>query len=52
MYSESISNTLYTKVKLKKFPLGKTNTTKMPSFFFRELQLITVLLLISDSYMS
>ena len=37
---------------LKKFPSDKINGTKMPSFFFRELQLITVLLLICDSYMS
>ena len=27
-------------------------TLKMPSFFLRELQLITVLLLVRDSYMS
>ena len=37
---------------LKKFPLDKINGTKMPSFFFRELELITALLLICDSYMS
>ena len=37
---------------LKAFPLDKINGTKMPSFFFRELQFITVLLLICDSYMN
>ena len=37
---------------LNKFHLDKINGTKMPSFFFRELQLITVLLLNCDSYMS
>ena len=37
---------------LKNIPFGKLNSTKMPSFFFRELQLITVLLLIYDSYIS
>ena len=37
---------------LKKFPSDKINGTKMPSFFFRELQLITVLLLICNFYMS
>ena len=36
---------------LKKFPTGKINvTTKMHSFFFCGLQLITVLLLIRNSY--
>ena len=30
----------------------KQTVQKMPSFFFRELQLITVLLFICDSYMS
>ena len=29
---------------LTKFPLDKISGTKMPSFFFRELQIITVLL--------
>ena len=37
---------------LKKFFLEKISGTKMPSIFFRELQLITDLLLICDSYMS
>ena len=36
----------------KKISPDKMNITKMHSFFFRELQLITVLLLIRDSYMS
>ena len=46
VYSESVFNTF------RKFPSDKTNGKKMVSFFFRVLQLITVLLLISDSYMS
>ena len=37
---------------LKKFPSDKINGTKMPCFFFLEIQLITVLHLICDSYMS
>ena len=37
---------------LKKFPLDRINGTKNALIFFRELQLITVLLLICDSYMS
>ena len=37
---------------LKKLHSDKIRVQKMPSFFFRELQLITVLLLICDSYMS
>ena len=37
---------------LKKFLRTKEAVQKMPSFFFRELQLIKVLLLICDSYMS
>ena len=36
---------------LKKFPSDKRKVTKMPSFLFRELQLITILLLICDFYM-
>ena len=36
----------------KKFSLDKINGTKNSLFLFRELQLITVLLLICDSYMS
>ena len=38
--------------RLKKFPSDKINVTKMHSFLFCELQLITVLLLICNSYMS
>ena len=37
---------------LKKFPSNKIKCTKNVFFFFRELQLITVLLLTCDSYMS
>ena len=37
---------------LKKFPSNKISSTKNAIFFFCELQLITVLLLICDSYMS
>ena len=37
---------------LKKFPSDKINVQKMPSFFFCELQLITVLLLICNSHVS
>ena len=37
---------------LKKLPLNKISGTKNASFFFREVQLITVLLLISESYIS
>ena len=37
---------------LKKFPSDKIKGTKMPSSFFCEFQLITVLLLICNSYMS
>ena len=36
---------------LKIFPSDKINGTKNALFFFREHQLITVLLLICDSYM-
>ena len=55
VYSESTSNTLYIEIKhkyYKRFPLDKISDTKMPSFFFCELQLITVFLLICKSYMS
>ena len=55
VYSKSAFNTLYVEIKHKsekKFPSDKTNGTKNTLFFFRELQLITVLLLICDSYMS
>ena len=37
---------------LKKIPSEKINGTKNALFFFRELQLITVLLLICDYYMT
>ena len=37
---------------LKKFPLDKISSTKNTLSFFREVQRITVLLLISNSYMS
>ena len=38
---------------LKKIPFGQNKRyKKLPSFFFREIQLITVLLLICNSYMS
>ena len=37
---------------LKKFPSDKINVTKNAPFFFRELQLITVLHLIRNSYAS
>ena len=39
VYSESIFNTLYIEIKHKSLKtLDKINSTKMPSFFFRELQ--------------
>ena len=49
-YTRSVFNTLYIEIKHKcyKFP----SVQKMHSFFFRKLQLITVLLLTCDSYMS
>ena len=38
---------------LKKFPFDETKgAKKLPSFSFRELQLITALLLVCDYYMS
>ena len=37
---------------LQKSPSEKINVTKNPLFFFRELQLITILLLIRNSYTS
>ena len=37
---------------LKKVPSDKINGTKIASFFFREFQLITVLLLICNSYIN
>ena len=46
-------NTHWDKRKMfKKVPSDKINRTKNVSFFFRELQLITILLLICASYMS
>ena len=49
---ESVFNTLYIKKMqiLRKFLRIKKTVQKMPSFFFRELQLIAVLLLICNSY--
>ena len=48
MYSESVLNTLYIETKHK----TKSAVQKMTTFFFGELQFITVLLLICDSNMS
>ena len=49
----SIHYTLRQKVNVKKISFGqKKQCKKMPSFFFRDLHLITVLLLICDSYKS
>ena len=50
VYSESVFNTLYIEITqmLKNFLRTKSAVLKMPSFFFRELQLITVLLLIYE----
>ena len=53
MKEYSIHYTLRQNKNVKKISADKINgTKKMHSFFFRELQLITVLLLIRDSYMS
>ena len=55
VYSESVFNTPYIEIKhkhYKKFLWTKKAAQKMPSFFFRQLQLITVLFLICNSYMS
>ena len=52
VYSENVSNNRDKTWKLKKFPLHKKNGTKIPSFFFCEFQLVTVLLLFYDLYMS
>ena len=54
MYCETLFNTLCIEVKrnAKKIPMDKMNVTKIHSFFFHELQLITVLLLIRNSYTS
>ena len=55
IYSESVFNILYIEIKQKswKISFGQNKLyKKMPSVFFRELKLITVLLLIWDFYMS
>ena len=55
IYSENLFNTLYIKIKhrcLKNFFQTKKKLRKMHSFFFREHQLIAVLLSIRDSYAS
>ena len=51
IYSENVFNTLYIQIKHKsqKTPFGQNERYKNVLFFFRELQLITVLLLICDS---
>ena len=48
VYFESVFNTIYIEKNtiVKKYPPDKINGKKMPSFFFRELQFITVLVLI------
>ena len=54
-YSESVFNTLYIEIKHKSQKNSlrtKYTVQEMPSFFFREFQLITVLLLVYDSYTS
>ena len=54
LYFESVFNTLYIEKKqmLQKFSSDKINRTENALFFFHDLQFITVLLLICDSYMS
>ena len=52
VYSESLFNTLDIEIKYKHFLWTKQMLQKMHSFFFRELQLITVLLLIRNSFTS
>ena len=56
LYSESVFNTLYIEIKnanVKKISFGQNKRyKKIPSFFYSVLQLITVFLLICDSYMS
>ena len=54
IFSKFIQYTMYwdTTQMLKIFPLDKINATKMYSFFFRDLQLIKVLLLIGDCHTS
>ena len=51
VYSENVFNTLYIEIKHKSWKNAlrtKLTVQKMPSLFFPELQLITVLLLICD----
>ena len=54
IYSENLFNSLCMKMQtLLKIPYDKINVSqKMHSFFFHNLQLITVLILIRDSYVS
>ena len=51
---KSVFITLYIEIKhmIKKLSSDNVNGAKIPSFFFREFKLITVLLLLCDSYMS
>ena len=51
VYSESVFNTLYMEINTNVNGIN-INGTKMTSFFFCELQLNPVLLLICDSYTS
>ena len=53
-FSESVFNTLYIEIKHKfeKISLGQNKRYKNALFFFREVHLITDLLLTCDSYMS
>ena len=51
VYSESVFNTLYMEIKTNVNGIN-INGTKMTSFFFCELPLNPVLLLICDSYTS
>ena len=52
VYSESVIKSVDKIRMLKKFPSDKILVQNMPSLFCHELQLITVLFLICDSYMS
>ena len=59
VFSGGIINILYIAIKhecqkifLRTKKKKKKTLQKMPSFFFRKLQLITVILLICDSYIS
>ena len=51
---KSVFITLYIEIKqmIKKLYSDNVNGAKIPSFFFRKFKLITVLLLLCDSYMS